>query len=599
VASNLVFHEMMADPDNIPSLHHRLASVLMVDVVGYTRLMELDERGTHGRLMNLRFSVLQPVVEERHGRIVKNTGDGFLAMFESARDAMEAAIAMQNEVTKRESDQPPDRRIAFRMGLNIADVIVEDHDIYGDGVNIAARLQSYAEPGGIVVSGVFRDAVGGSLGLDTVDLGLLHLRHLSHPVQVISLRLPGAPTAAIGEMTGGYEGRASIAVLPFRNLAGPDDAYFAHGMVDHIIYALAALKELFVISRGSTVGFSDPIDLRAVGQHLGVRYVLSGSVLRSGQRLRIGTELGDASTGEIIRADQHAGDLDDLFHVQDQIAQEVVKTIAPNVRDRESKKSLRKHPQNMTAYDLVLQAMEPLYQLDYATFSRARGLLQRAIALDPGYAPAFSYAAYWHMFRQGQGWSPDASADIRAAAQLARAAIANDSHDAMALAMFGHAQSHLTRDFEQSIGIFDSAIAICPNLANAWIFKGATLCFIGDGPSAVRCAETGVRLSPFDQHVFFAEHILAQAHYVNRNFDLAISWGRRADMHNGRNTSNLRTLISSLMAIDKTEEAREVANRHAEIVPGFRVSAWAARTPMQGDIKKQRITRLLAAGMPD
>ena len=588
-----------ADPCDSPAPYHRLASVLMVDVVGYTRLMEADERGTHGRLMNFRFSILQPIMEQRHGKIVKNTGDGFLAMFESARDAIEAAITMQNEVTKREADQRPDRRIAFRMGLNIAKVIVEDHDIYGDGVNIAARLQSYAEPGGIVVSGAFRDAVGGTLGLDAVDLGLLHLRNLSHPVQVISLRPPDVQPSMVGEMTGGYEGRASIAVLPFRNLAGPDDAYFAHGVVDRIIYALAALRELFVISRGSTAGLSDLVDLRLVGERLGVRYVLSGSLLRSAQRVRIGTELGDASTGEILRADQQEGDLGDLFHLQDRIAEEVVKTIAPNVRDRELKKSLRKHPQNMTAYDLVLQALEPLYQLDYATFSRARGLLQRAIALDPGYAPAFSYAAYWHMFRQGQGWSPDAFADISTAERLARAAIANDSHDAMALAIFGHAQSHLTQDFEQSIGIFDSAIAISPNSAIAWIFKGATLCFVGDGPNAVRCAETGVRLSPFDQHVFFAEHILAQAHYVHRNFDHAISWARRADMHNARNTSNLRTLISSLVAVGKVDEAREVANRHAAIVPGFSVSAWAARTPMRGDIRTLRITRLLAAGMPE
>jgi class 3 adenylate cyclase/TolB-like protein len=590
---------MISAPDDIPALRQRLAAVLAVDVVGYTRLMEADERGTHGRLMNLRSSILQPVVEQRHGRIVKNTGDGFLAMFESARDAMDAAITMQGEVTKREADQPPDRRIAFRMGLNVANVIVEDHDIYGDGVNIAARLQGYAEAGGIVVSGVFRDAVGGTFGLDAVDLGLLHLRNLSHPVQVISLRLPDVQPSTVGEMTGGYEGRASIAVLPFRNLAGPEDAYFAHGVVDRIIYALAALRELFVISRGSTTGLSDLVDLRSVGERLGVRYVLSGSLLRSGQRLRIATELGDATTGEILRADQHEGDLVDLFHLQDRIAEEVVKTIAPNVRDRELKKSLRKHPQNMTAYDLVLQAMEPLYQLDYATFSRARGLLQRAIALDPGYAPAFSYAAYWHMFRQGQGWSPDAFADITTAERLARAAIANDNHDAMALAVFGHAQSHLTQDFEQSIGIFDSAIAISPNSAVAWIFKGATLCFVGDGPDAVRCAETGVRLSPFDQHVFFAEHILAQAHYVNRNFDLAVSWARRADMHNARNTSNLRTLVSSLVAIGKIDEAREVANRHAAIVPGFSVSAWAARTPMQGDIRTHRIMRLLAAGMPE
>jgi adenylate cyclase len=592
---------MAGDSGHRSVFQHRLASVLAADVVGYTRLMELDERGTHSRLMNLRFSTLHPIIRERQGTIVKNTGDGFMAMFESARAALESAIAMQRAVTEREADQLPDRRIAFRMGLNIADVIVEDHDIYGDGVNIAARLQGYAEAGGIVISGAVRDAVGGTLGLEAVDLGLLQLRNLSHPVQVISLRLPGAPTEAVGEMmTGGYEGRASIAVLPFRNLAGPDEAYFAHGMVDHIIYALAALKELFVISRGSTVGFQDQtIDARAIGERLGIRYVLYGSVLRSGNRLRIGAELSDAATGEIIRADQYGGDLGDLFDLQDRIAQEVVKTIAPNVHERELRKSLRKRPQNMTAYDLVLQAMEPLYQLDYATFSRARGLLQRAMTLDPGYAPAFSHAAYWHLFRIGQEWSPNLAADAAEAARLAASAIAIDGNDATALAIYGYVRPYQNRDFEEAIDFFDRAIATSPNSAFAWTFKGATLCFLGDGPGALRCAETGVRLLLLDHYGFFAEHILAQAHYINGNFEKAIAWAQRSDKHNARNTSNLRTLISSLVATDKADEAREIAARHARIVPGFTVTAWAARTPMQGDIRKRRIERLLAAGMPE
>src|SRR5215468_6011299 len=591
---------MAGDSGQNPVLHQRLACILAADVVGYTRLMERDERDTHSRLMELRFSIMQPLIGERQGRIVKNTGDGFMAMFECPRAAMESAIAMQRAVTEREADLPPDRRIAFRMGLNIADVIVEDHDIYGDGVNIAARLQGYAEPGGIVISGAVRDAVGGTLGLDVADLGLLQLRNLSHPVQVISLRLPGAPTASVGEMAGGYEGRAWIAVLPFRNLDGPEDAYFAHGIVDHIIYALAALKELFVISRGSTVDFQDEaIDVRAIGERLGVRYVLSGSVLRSGNRLRISAELGDATTGEIVRADHHDGDLGDLFDLQDRIAQEVVKAIAPNGRERELKKSLRKRPQNMTAYDLVLQAMEPLYELDYATFSRARGLLQRAIALDPSYAPAFSHAAYWHIFRIGQEWSHDLAADRAEAARLAAAAIANDTNDAMALACYGYVQSFLKKDYEEAIEFIDRSIATGPNCALAWIFKGATLCFIGDGPNAVRCAETGVRLSPLDKHVFFAEHILAQAHYINANFDKAIAWARRSDQHNARLTSNLRTLISSLVATNHFEEAREVAARHARIAPTFSVRAWAARTPMQGEIRKRRVERLLAAGMPE
>ncbi|HMA74039.1 MAG TPA: adenylate/guanylate cyclase domain-containing protein [Xanthobacteraceae bacterium] len=578
---------------------HRLASVLAADVVGYTRLMELDEENTHSRLMNLRFSIMEPIITGRQGKIVKNTGDGFLAMFESTHAAMLSAIDMQRAVTKLESEEPPDRRIAFRMGVNIADVIVEDHDIYGDGVNIAARLQSYAEPGGIVISGAVREQVGGTLGMDSVDIGLLRLRNLSRPVHVISLRLPEAPTATVGELPGGYEGRASIAVLPFHNLASPDEAYFAYGMVDNIIHALATLKELFVISRGSALSFKSPmIDIRAIGEQLGVRYVLYGSVLRSGERLRINTEITDAATAEIIRADHYEGNLRDLFDLQDRIALEVVKTIAPNVRERELKKSLRKHPQNMTAFDLVLQALVPLYQLDYETFSRARGLLQRAMALDPGYAPAFSYAAYWHMFRVGQEWSPGIAADLAEAERLAAAAIANDGNDATALTIFGHVQSNLKKDYDVAIDFFDRAIAISQNSAMAWTFKGLTLCFLGDGPGAVRYAETGVRLSPLDNHVFFAEHVLAQAHYANGNFNMAVTWARRANKRNPQLTSNLRTLISSLVAIDKLDEAREVAARHARIVPSFSVSAWADRTPMSGDIRKHRIARLLAAGMP-
>jgi len=590
---------MAGDSGENPALHQRLACILAADVVGYTRLMERDERDTHSRLMELRFSIMQPLIGERQGRIVKNTGDGFMAMFECPRAAMESAIAMQRAVTEREADLPPDRRIAFRMGLNVADVIVEDHDIYGDGVNIAARLQGYAEPGGIVISGAVRDEVGGTLGLEAVDLGLLQLRNLSNPVQVISLRLPGAPTATVGEVVGGYDGRAWIAVLPFRNLASPDEAYFAHGIVDHIIYALAALKELFVISRGSTVHFQDQaIDARAIGERLGVRYVLSGSALRSGNRLRISTELTDATNGEIIRADQYDGELGDLFDLQDRIAQEVVKTIAPNVRERELKKSLRKHPQNMTAYDLVLQAMEPLYELDYATFSRARGLLQRAMALDPSYAPAFSYAAYWHIFRVGQEWTPDLTADIAEASRLASAAITSDADDAMALASYGYVQSFLKKDYDEAIELIDRSIATSPNCAIAWTFKGATLCFVGDGPKAVRCADTGVRLSPLDKHVFFAEHVLAQAHYINGNFDKAIAWARRCDQRNARLTSNLRTLISSLVATSRLDQACEVAARHAMVAPTFRVSTWAARTPMQGEVRRRRVERLLAAGMP-
>jgi len=219
--------------------------------------------------------------------------------------------------------------------------------------------------------------------------------------------------------------------------------------------------------------------------------------------------------------------------------------------------------------------------------------------IDPSYAPAFSYAAYWHCYRIGQEWSPDLAMDFAEAARLSIAAIDRDGSDAMALAIHGHVQSIVMKDFDAALRSFDRALAVCPNSAVAWTFSGATYCFTGDGPRAVARAEAGLRLSPTDLHVFFAEHILSQAHYINGNFDQAVLWAQRADQRNRRLTSNLRTLTASLVAIGRLDEAREVARRHMEIVPTFSVSAWAARTPMQDTIRKGRVARLLLAGMPD
>ena len=351
----------------------RLATVLVADVVGYSRLMEADERSTHARLMHLRFSVMEPVIAQHLGRVIKNTGDGFVAMFDGAGGALEAAHKMQQAVTVAEAEIPAGQRIAFRMGINVADVIVEDHDIYGDGVNVAARLQTHAEPGGIVISGIVAEQAGGMLGMQAIDLGQLQMRNREHPVRVLCLRLPGTPAAAVGEVEAGTEVRPSIAVLPFRKLASGDDSYFADGIVDNIIQSLATLRELFVISRGSTLGFGGgPIDARAIGRALGVRYLLYGSVQRAGERLRIGTELSDAELGEVLRANQYDGAMGELFQLQDRIAEETVKMIAPRLHERELRRAQKKHPQNMTAYDLVLQAIDLLYRLDYASFARAR-----------------------------------------------------------------------------------------------------------------------------------------------------------------------------------------------------------------------------------
>jgi DNA-binding SARP family transcriptional activator/TolB-like protein len=456
--------------------------------------------------------------------------------------------------------------------------------------------------------------VGGALGVYKVLWDLLEEEYDVEPsketqelIAAIKLAQPemgsgsnlSADVPPLVHVETGYEARPSIAVIPFRKLETGQDGYFADGIVDNIIHALAGLKELFVIARGSTLGFGGgAIDVQAIGRALGVRYVLYGSVQRAETRLRIGTELIDAGSAEVLRSSSYDGDLGDLFGLQDRIAEDVVKTIAPHVRQYELRRALRKHPQSMTAYDLVLQALDLLYRMDYPSFSRAREYLQRAMLIDPNYAPAFSQAAYWHIFRIGQEWSRDLGADIGEAARLAEAAITCDEHDPIALAICGYVQSYLRKHFDEAFTFFDRAIACSPNCPLPWTFRGATLCFVGEGPRAVTDASKGVRLSPLDPHIFFAEHILAQAHYTNDDFHQAVRWARRADSRNRQLTSNLRTLIASLVAIGDTAGASEVVERHQRIVPRFRVSVWAARSPMQGEIRTCRVERLLTAGLP-
>jgi adenylate cyclase len=393
------------------SRQRKLVAVLAADIVGYTRLMEADEEDTHKRVMLLRTTIIDPAIANYRGRLIKNTGDGFLAVFDSSNDASKCALAIQRAANTMSANEPEHRSISLRVGINVADAIFEEEDIYGDGVNIAARLQTYSEPGGIVVSGAIAEQISGEAGVSVVDFGELHLRNLTRPVKAFGLRIERSPRP-MADNPLKAEGRPSIVVLPFRNLANQDDAYFAEGIVDEIIHALSALKELFVISRGSTLGYgSEMIDVRAIGRELGVRYVLYGSVRRSGGRLRIGTELNDTESGNIIYSDRYEGELSELFALQEQISARVVTTIAPHVREWERARALRKHPQNLTAYDLVLQALSHLYCMDYDSFSRARGLLQQAVTHDPNYAPAYSYLAYWYMFRVGQGWSTDVAAD--------------------------------------------------------------------------------------------------------------------------------------------------------------------------------------------
>jgi len=585
----------------LPEVQRRLAAILAADVVGYTRLMETHEVDTHMRLMQLRSEVLGPGVAAQRGRIVKHTGDGFLATFDTARDATRCALSLQEAVAARTIGLPADQRISFRMGLNAADIILEGDDVFGDGVNIAARLQTYAPSGGVVVSSAVAEQLGNDFDVNVIDLGDLRLRNIGRPVRVYALHPPMQPSRLVGEAAAGSEPRPSIAVLPFRmNLVSPDQAYFVDGIVYDIIRGLAALKELFVVSRGSTLGYGGRnIDVREIGRQLGVRYVLYGSVQKTSTTLRIGTELSDAESGEVVRSDQYEGDLGDLFALQDRIAISVVRTIAPQVLERELIRALRKHPQNLTAYDLVLQALDLLYRMDYDSFSKARGLLEQAISYDPNYALAYSYVALWYVFRIGEIGSSDPDADARAGARYAARGVELGGDDAFALAVYTHAQSFLLHDLDKGREVSGRAIAAGPSSAMAWTMASATSGFLGDGPEAVSQGEQGVRLSPLDARSFWHEGLLGQAHYVNGDYDQALEWALSALNRNGLIRFNHRLLIATLDALGRGREAAEAARRFLQIQPDFHVSSYARRCPFRAAALEAWLGHLRSAGLPE
>jgi adenylate cyclase len=578
----------------------RLVAVLAADVVGYSRLAEADEERTHTGMMRLRTAVVEPGVAAWGGKIIKHTGDGFLAIFDSAHSATESALAMQRSAAAAAADEVPARRIQCRMAVHLADVILEGQDIYGDGVNVAARLQGYAEPGGVVVSAAVAEQLGGNLAASAVDMGELPLRNLARPIRAFALPSAAPSSGLIGEAAD-QEPRPSIAVLPFRKQpTDAEESYFADGIVEDIIHGLAALKELFVISRGSTLGFGNgPIDVRQVGRDLGVRYVLYGSVRRSGGRLRILTELSDAATGLILNSERYDGTLDDLFELQDRISLSVVKTIAPHVRGHELQRAIRKRPENMTAYDLLLQALDQLHRMDDASFSQARGLLQRAMGHDPGYAPPYSYTAFWYVFRVGEIGSPDPDADAAAGARYAAAAIERDPNDALALALYGYVNAFLLHDYAKATLYLDRATAAGPNSAMAWTLSSANCGFIGDAANAVLRAERGVRLAPNDTFTFWHEGLLAQAYYVAGDYEKAVAGARRAVAHNRFIRFTLRLLIASLAALGRSEEAAQAAGHLMRVQPTFRLLPYEKRCPFQRPILDHWIARLRSAGLPD
>ena len=580
----------------------RMLAILAADVVGYARLTELAEDATHIRLRSLRFGVINPCIVSFRGRIVKNTGDGFLASFDSALDAARCAVALQAEVAAAQTREGYDRKIQFRMGLNVAQTIVESEDIFGKGVNIAARLEQSAPAGGVVLSDEMFQQIKDRIDVPVQDLGVLRLKHLASPVHAYSLLLPEAERLP---SSGGKASRQAkvpyIAVLPFRTqAANPEDDYFGDGTADEIVVALQSLRGLCVISSMSTSPYrSGPIDSQRIGQELGVRYVLSGSIRRADQRLRISVELQDVEAGIVLWADHYDGEVSELFDFQSRIATRIVWSIAPQVREAELKRALRKRSDNLNAYELLMKAIDFMYRMNYFDFGRAGELLQAAIALDPSYATPYAYAALWHIHNVAQGWGAEGGPDAAEAARLATAAVDRAPADGFALAVLGHTKALLFKDYGAALDLFDRALSASPGNAMAWTLSSGVYGYLEDGQSAITRAEQGLRLSPADTQAYFYLFFLGQAHYINGNYDEAVVWARKTASLNGRLSANLRILAAAYVAKGQGEEALTITRMLLDIQPRFKLAAYRDRCPFRSSLRERFIEHLREAGLPD
>jgi class 3 adenylate cyclase/Tfp pilus assembly protein PilF len=574
----------------------RTAATVFIDVVGYSRLMGSDEAGTHQRWMSMRNDVIEPRVASNGGEVIKSTGDGLLLEFKNPVDAIGFALGTQYHLAASSSNRPDS--IQLRMSANVGDIIVEQGDIYGDGVNIAARLQEFAGPGGVVISGAIHDQVKEKLRYQAAELGFLTLKNIERRIRAFKIAHHElkAPTISVAHAL-----KPSVAVLPLRMLGlEAADAYLAQGIVHDIVASLAGISELFVVSSTSTLGFTDSaIDPAAICSRLGVRYLVTGTLTRQRELLRMRVELIDADTRSILWTHQYESSIAQLFDVQETIATSIAYALLPHIHISELKHSERKVPQSMNAYDLVLQGMYRLYRLGPADMLAARTLFERALEYDPQYAAAYALMAKWYILHIGEGHSTDFRTDSREALRLASRALEFEPSDPMALAIFGHINSFLFAAYDRAIDAFDRAIGGTPSSAIAWSLSASTYCYLGDGPRAVARASFGMSLSPLDPYAYFYQSALTNAHYTNGTFDEAVHWGTKVMAAAPQFVANLRLLAASLVAAGSIEQAREVGAALLHVDPAFSVEKFCSWYPIkQPDRRALFGHRLIEAGLP-
>jgi adenylate cyclase len=564
--------------------------------------MEADEEATLATLNAYRRFIDERIADHR-GRVFGGAGDSVIAEFASPVEAVRCGVEIQQELETRNAELPEDRRMQFRIGVNLGDVMAEGENLFGDGVNIAARLEQLAEPGGIYVSDDIYRQVEGKVDVALDDLGEQRVKNITKPVRVFRARL-GEDTAAgtIGSSEPlPLPDKPSIAVLPFENMSGDtEQGYFADGITEDITTALSRISGLFVIARNSAFTYKGKlVDVRQVGRELGVRYLLEGSVRKAGDRLRITGQLVDTGTGAHLWADKFDSTSEDVFDLQDRVTATVAGAIEPSVTQAEIERASLKPTDNLKAYDCLLKALVESQLYSREGVDRAIRLARRATEMDPRYAQAYAYIASWLQLRKIYGWMENEAEEIEEGIRLAYLAVQLQPNDPTVLTQAAFALAHLNRDLVTAIPWFDRAIALNPNSAMAFGRGAVVRNFAGEYAIAANHADRAIRLSPFDPFMFAFSMARGISHFFRRELADAIAWLRKAAQENPQHTPTFFCLASALAHSGQLDDARAAMSRVMDMRPMSSVTWHRQRRPYPDDDYEYLLDGARRAGLPE
>ena len=598
----------MADPVEVK---RRLAAIFAADVEGYSRLMGADEVATLDAL-TARREILDGLIATHGGRIANTAGDSVLAEFGSAVDAVRCAMEAQDALAKANSTLPESHHINFRMGVHVGDVMIRVGDLFGDGVNIAARLQTLAKAGGLCISGVTYDQVRKILPLQFTDLGAQTVKNIEEPIRAYEVMARGEPaSSALKDVSSpgdrkplALPDKPSIAVLPFQNMSGdPEQDYFADGMVEDIITGLSRSKSLFVIARNSSFTYKGKaVDIKQVGRELGIRYVMEGSVRKAGNRVRITGQLVDAETGSHIWADRYDSTLEDIFDLQDRVTTSVIGAIAPQLERAEIVRAQRKPTESLQAYDYYLRALASFYRFTPEANIEALKLTRTANNLDPDYAAPFALGATCYVQRWGFGWNIGDAEDENEARRLMRRALELGKDDPLVLALAGQALGLFIGEVQEGAALLARAISLDPNLASARFWNGYVQLYLGDADAAIEQFQIGLRMSPLDPRIFLAQNGMAAAHFSAGRYEDGSLWAKIAVQQNPNFVAAHHTLMACHAMAGRVEEARQAWAVARQIDPTQRLSTVLKeryRLRRSKDIIQRYAEAFRIAGMPE